>query len=221
MSYNYSDIEPYLQLDSPKDIRFMLWIWLMLLNVFGFGVIVVVEVSYLKHSFTSPTIIVPLILTALFDLWAFIIFLNPAKRQKVYVLFVGIFGVYLSVTHLFIFCTAALKLLQLSFLWVIITVILYLTVGVTWLFYVIGKMKSGEMYKNRRRQGYCIAANAAFLGLIGGRLLKELTEGHDHIGLCIVSLLMAFAMSFLSFHIHRYYVISEFEREKGSYQWKS
>ncbi len=216
VGYNYSDIEPYLQLDSPKDIRFMLWIWLMLLNLFGLGAMLFVEGFLLKRSLASPIIIVPVILTALLDLWAFMIFLNPIKRQKEYVLFVGIFAVYLSVIHLFIFSRAALELLQLSFLWVIIAVILYVLVGATWLLYVIGKIKYGEMYKNYRRS-YCIGSAAATLGLLGGKLLKELTKGHDHIGLCIASLLMAFGMSFLSFYIHRYYVISEFEKRKSGY----
>jgi hypothetical protein len=215
MEYNISAIKPYLRLEDPRGIRTMMWVWLMMLNIFGFLIVLYVNFTILKRNLGSMDILTFLIFTILLDIWGLIIIINPWKMQKQYVLFTGVFAVELSIMHLVLFAQTIYDYLkQAAIPYIILAIVGYLITGALWFIYAINGLRTQKIYSASKKQSLYIniGTMSAFLGLILGRVLINVTKGKSaSLSFIIASLLIAYVCIFLSLYIHKYFLIKKYE----------
>jgi len=209
LNYQYENIKDYLELVHPSFMKEYLWTMLFLID--SMGIITIISDPFTQFLFN---ILAPVI--AGINLWAFYILLNMKKRQKQYILFVGVFCFVMSVIlMLFSFKIIYLMLLSDSPFFALYAIAIYLAILVGGSIFHIKALENGYYSGKKKikgKSGINTIVGMAVAGTLGGLFLINFAS--EDTGLVVLALALLFLGYLLELginNIHKYYHIKKFE----------
>ena len=215
MKYKIADIKNYIKLEHPSLIIQYLIVWIFTVSLFSIPIAVCDP--FLPYIFN-----ILIAITVVIDLFAVFIMFNVEKWQRLYILFVGVYSLSLSVVFYLSFFKIAYWVIgiktPLLFIYTIIIYILILLVG----FMLHFKALSAGYYSNTKKKNFKsagIIAGMSGTGALIGRLLIRSADNQT------AMLIFAFVFLFLSYtmilgihNIYKYYLIKKFEQYVDVYK---
>ncbi len=204
---NEKDIEQYLQLQHPSLIKEYLWGWLIVINLIGIPTAIFGYLNNYTKAFLLPVIII-------INIWDIYLMIAVSKRQKAYVLFIGMFCTIISLMLMI----ASFKVVQpLNEFpldeYIIISVCIYMAILVIGgIYHRIAVMKGYYFNKNGRSNkvgGIIIICSA--VGLFSGRIIaKMVTQQIVTVILAVCALLLAYIFELGIHNLYKYYLIRKY-----------
>lgn len=217
MKYNISDIKEYLYLEHPSLMKGYLITWIVLISYFG--IIIAICDPFVPYIFC---ILISIVVGM--DLLAIYILSNREKRQKLYILFVGIYSFALSIVlYLSFFKTVYMVLKVRSPLPFIVTIIIYLLILILGFIMLKHALKSGYYSGNKNSKknikGIGAITGMSGIGVFIGKMLIRNTEYQT------IMLVFALTVLFLSYimilgmhNIYKYYLVKKYNMPVREYK---
>jgi len=198
-----NNIKEYIQLTHPRLIKQYLWGWLIMINLFGIPTAIYGFLNSYTKVFLIPIIII--------NIWIFYLMIGVEKKQKVYVLFIGVFSLLIS----FILMVASFKIVEPinGFLleeYIIISIFFYIAIIVFGSMYHIRAVKNGYYFKGntkgRKGTGFVVALSS--LGLLVGRVIsRNVTEEVGTIIFALCALILGYLLELGIHNLYKYYLL--------------
>jgi len=209
LAYQYENIKDYLELVHPSLMKEYLWTMLFLID--SMGIITIISDPFTQYLFN---ILAPVI--AVINLWAFYILLNIKKRQKQYILFVGVFCFVMSVIlMLFSFKIIYLMLLSDSPFFALYAIAIYLAILIGGSIFHLKALENGYYSgkkKTKGKSGINTIVGMAVAGTLGGLfLINFASEDTGLVVLALTLLLLGYLLELGINNVHKYYLIRKFE----------
>lgn len=208
MKHNEKNIDQYLQLQHPRLIKQYLWGWLIMINLFGIPTSIYGVLNNYTKVFLLPVIII--------DIWAIYLMIEVGKKQKAYILFVGVFCTIMSL----LLMVASFKIIQpvngfpldeymkMS----VLTYIAILVLG--GIYHKLALMRGYYFNKNAKsKKGVGIIIFFSALGLLVGRVIvRNVTEQIGTIIFAICVLILGYLLELGIHNIYKYYLIKKYNK---------
>ena len=211
--YEIKNIKDYLQPIHPLLIKSYLWVWIFMISFFG--IIMAISDPFTPYLFY---IMMPIIIVM--DLWAFFIMSDVEKWQKLYILYIGIYSIALSIILYLSFFKIIYIILGVKspyFLIFSASIYIILLTVMTTLF--IKALKTGWKAKNKGFKGAGALIGISGFGVLGSRILIQTTTKDTFLLVgAFAFLLLAYLMLIPALNIHKFYLMTRYKEHVTTYE---